>query len=766
MNMQFPFKEQGLFRLINSAFLSCSIMFLLGESLGIKDAGVKHMGIVFVVAGLVLLMHYLLAERFIWGVFGCLLLAFLVVVIVGVQVSGDFVSNYVNWLANRPQWNPDWTFYYGIVQICWLVLICYIFQFLPEKEFRIKLVVMVSISGLLFFCMVTEKAVSHIGAGCSIAYILYILTEWTQRKWKKERTQSIASYMNWLLPFMLVYAVILLNMPGSAKPYDWGFVKNAHEWIIEEVRLLSQELFEKEEELDFKFSDFSDEGEMGSSLFSEDRKLMILRSNTSLKTDLYLTGKIFDSFDGRTWMADKEEYPDALYLDTAIFLVAVNGFDAVYSSDYIRTTNLEICYQYLKSDYLFVPLKSWCIEKDGVDVDIIEKDGSMFLNEKQDYKTTFHVNFYQINSESDFFEALQTKEKKEELQDKFLKDLKIRSGVALQPEQFKEYEEFCYNNYLDPVILSDEVREYLEDILRDAETDVEKLRAIEAELASFQYTKEPGEIPDTVTDASTYLDYFLLESKEGYCTHFATAFTLLARSQGIPARYVHGYSVPMQGKKEAAVTSSMAHAWPEVYIEDVGWIPFEPTPGYGTLRYGSWKTKKGSVVAGSQKKYYDRKDVSEEYQGDEFSVLEGDNTSFKKQSDKIVRVVTAILSVLLLGVVLFALEERMRNKYLLSKMNADEQYLFKAKQLFRILNGLNLDRKEEETLTEYRMRIRQQLPGNQQLSFIDGYESVIYGNKRADGTMLEVLLMEQQELLEVLHERKRFRYYMYMIIGR
>ena len=54
--------------------------------------------------------------------------------------------------------------------------------------------------------------------------------------------------------------------------------------------------------------------------------------------------------------------------------------------------------------------------------------------------------------------------------------------------------------------------------------------ADEKELASFTYNRTPGPLPEYVVDESSFLDYFLLESKEGFCTHFATAFVLLARA--------------------------------------------------------------------------------------------------------------------------------------------------------------------------------------------------------------------------------------------
>lgn len=99
---------------------------------------------------------------------------------------------------------------------------------------------------------------------------------------------------------------------------------------------------------------------------------------------------------------------------------------------------------------------------------------------------------------------------------------------------------------------------------------------------NMTYNLELEELPEG-TDA---VEYFLYESKEGYCMHFATAGTLLLRTLGIPARYASGYVVTKRAFVEsdsnyiASVKDRNAHAWVEVYIGGLGWIPVEMTPGY------------------------------------------------------------------------------------------------------------------------------------------------------------------------------------------
>jgi hypothetical protein len=75
------------------------------------------------------------------------------------------------------------------------------------------------------------------------------------------------------------------------------------------------------------------------------------------------------------------------------------------------------------------------------------------------------------------------------------------------------------------------------------------------------------------------VDYFLFDSKQGFCDYYATAMVVLARSAGIPARPAFGFATgtfdPSQGKY--TVLQSDAHAWPELYFPGIGWVEFEPT---------------------------------------------------------------------------------------------------------------------------------------------------------------------------------------------
>ena len=101
------------------------------------------------------------------------------------------------------------------------------------------------------------------------------------------------------------------------------------------------------------------------------------------------------------------------------------------------------------------------------------------------------------------------------------------------------------------------------------------------------------------------IEYFLGTGRQGYCMHYAGASVMILRELGVPARYVSGYVAGsfLYNKEtrmfEAVVKDSAAHAWVEIYLEGIGWVPVEVTKGYSMLPSGMRiyeETESGSFV--------------------------------------------------------------------------------------------------------------------------------------------------------------------------
>ncbi|MBW3078570.1 transglutaminaseTgpA domain-containing protein [Bifidobacterium simiiventris] len=90
-----------------------------------------------------------------------------------------------------------------------------------------------------------------------------------------------------------------------------------------------------------------------------------------------------------------------------------------------------------------------------------------------------------------------------------------------------------------------------------------------------------------------------LDSKSGYCTHYASALAVLGRAMGVPTRMVMGYNAGVEKANadgEFEVAAKQLHAWVDAYIDGVGWVPFDVTPA--TVDNGS-ASQDGTTSAGA-----------------------------------------------------------------------------------------------------------------------------------------------------------------------
>ncbi len=117
-----------------------------------------------------------------------------------------------------------------------------------------------------------------------------------------------------------------------------------------------------------------------------------------------------------------------------------------------------------------------------------------------------------------------------------------------------------------------------------------KALAIQDYLRTFPYNLDIPAPPPEVTDVA---DFFLFDLKTGYCDYYTTAFVVLARAAGLPTRFMTGYAPGdwLHDARSWLVSAADSHAWPEVYLDGVGWIPFEPTASRTPIeRVGSGAT--------------------------------------------------------------------------------------------------------------------------------------------------------------------------------
>ena len=567
--------------------------------------------------------------------------------------------------------------------------------------------------------------------------LLSSAAEEVQLYWDKSGYTDRKGHIVSLVPFLLIVCIAVYLLPSSDRPYDWGFVKRICEGAEELARRTADLIHFKDEDYGAVIG-FSDESGFAGSLERKTENVMTLRCEGEAPEAVYLAGKTFDTFDGREWTSSYTGENNDRIKDTLETLGAVKAYDPEGLSDYLKRTDIGIDYLEFRTRYLFAPLKmlpgTVRPEKPGY----VQKGGDLISKKRLSHGSSFSLSYYRMNQEQDGFREM---------------------TMSVKPEQTEEYLEYrsrIYRYCLPKTQISDRAREYLEEATIGCNGDLERLERLESLLGAYSYSTASGGLPDEVDSEAGYLDYLLFESRQGYCSHFATAFVLMARSMGIPARYVQGFRVADPVRGTVTVTSDMAHAWPEAYIDGVGWLSFEPTPGM--KRSSSWGT--GSRKKESVHTIYDKKpDVT--ISGDE--AFEGEDEGEGRHPEPGVIVLPLLLCLVFL--ICFTLMDRMLSRRRYERMPEDRKFEVLCRRNMRILKAMGYTKGSAETLQEFRERAGADIPAGD-LRFTECMERVRYAGRTADSEMLDIASANEKALLAGLRrERGRLYYMLYRIWG-
>lgn len=154
-----------------------------------------------------------------------------------------------------------------------------------------------------------------------------------------------------------------------------------------------------------------------------------------------------------------------------------------------------------------------------------------------------------------------------------------------------------------PETVPQEVKDLALLITEPAQSDYDKARLLEEYLKqNYAYSNRPNEARSS-GEQDDFVYKFLFELYEGYCDYFSTSMAVMAKSLGMPTRWVKGFASGINTSEQYLqqitmyiddaekvrnelsgglykVRNADAHSWLEIYFEGYGWIAFEPTPGF------------------------------------------------------------------------------------------------------------------------------------------------------------------------------------------
>ena len=200
--------------------------------------------------------------------------------------------------------------------------------------------------------------------------------------------------------------------------------------------------------------------------------------------------------------------------------------------------------------------------------------------------------------------------------------------------------------------------------------------------------------------ADDYVYEFLFKTGAGENIHFASAFVILNRCIGIPSRLVTGFSPGTLDKTSGVrkIKGVDAHAWAEVYVPNMGWVPFDPTP-------------EGYLPAQERETTYTAKDISKDLGLDE-----------EEQKKKIREILDHILWTIAFVFGLFAvfffgkkLVSRIIRFWKNRLIRGPEWGAYK-KVVKAVRKGVDIQRRPQDTPSEYVERVQEAL----RISFAGG----------------------------------------------
>ncbi|MCR4865518.1 MAG: transglutaminase-like domain-containing protein [Lachnospiraceae bacterium] len=610
--------------------------------------------------------------------------------------------------------------------VLWVMLIgigCLLAEKIADRYRKIKFVFLVAGVVALLVFLFRQIIVSKCVVLMFFLYAIVTLLEEIQLSWNKEGDTKLKPHVVYVFPFVAVLFLLMFLVKTPDKPYDWGFVKSFAKAARIRYEIIVQSLdIRKSWDSDEAKIGFSDNGGISGEITSDPYRVFNISRNTMSKGTLYLAGKSFDSFDGRRWIKNDVSLIDYKMYDVLETLGAVIGHDPASIADYLKNDYIYINCVGVRTKHAFTPEKSLSVIDDA-ETEQVGGDVSFSRRKKLLYK----VRYFRINRSFEGFEELVNEDRvfDKEALESAKAELTSEDMSEFTIEGYNRYREHIYDVYASSPNLSERAMRELDRVLEGADTDYEKLKCIEEYLLEFKYTTDPGELPEYIRSGAEFVDYLIFDKKSGYCTHFATAFVLMARAQGIPARYMQGYDCITTGKEDE-VMSDRAHAWAEAYIDGFGWLDFEPTPGF--KKSSGWVVSDKSV--GDKTDYYSAKykNGTIDHEMNDMSDL-SDDTKDKRSFD--LKVFYMPLVMVAAFIVVFLIFDMLYKNIRYSRMSQREKVMTMWEKNLKLLKRIGLKMRDGETLTEFENRAKESITYDL-VSYIGVFEKIIYADKQLE----------------------------------
>lgn len=577
-------------------------------------------------------------------------------------------------------------------------------------------------------------------------YIMTIIVElygiiYSRRFGKPEKKEGIL----YLAPICLLLAILAVLFPSKPEPIEWKVVKNIYHGMKEQIEGWKTELNyyfgNSKSEFFVNFTGYSDEsGQLeNDGPLVKSNKIALKISGLDAGKSVYLTGSVSDIYTGGSWEKSRLDYvpeEDEYWLDYLELFYALTSLDpeVIQNNRFLERRTIKIVYNNIKTKTFFYPLKMSRFDLYTLNKKLTKETPQINFKKAQGKGSSYHAIFYELNLEGDAFKQM--------LRDADSFSYDNSSKLSINPDTLEYIERyilvrdsvddiFTGEDYYEalgkradmikmqytklPETLPDRVYELAEEITKGYDTKYDKLKAIENYLiTNYTYSLDAVKQPE----GEDFVDYFLFESKKGYCTYYATSMAVLGRCIGIPTRYVEGYLGKFNYRDDEymyLVKNSQAHAWAEAYIEGIGWIPFEATaPFYGNLYTTWWEPSKeaSQTNPGNINPYpYNTNNIPQPNNGTVENVVVVED----KSSDGIINAVIILLSaiiILILVLMIYYMILKHRYKKEFEKADCSRKTYMLFLRILKLLRREGFDLEHQETILMLSERVNNKFQFN------------------------------------------------------
>lgn len=384
-------------------------------------------------------------------------------------------------------------------------------------------------------------------------------------------------------------------------------------------------------------------------------------------------------YDGMlTWLEKNESLPATQYAAYDVLSKQASGGTAQYQNIRVANKNAYRKYMYLPS-----ALSSWDSGKTKQEKDWNTISTAFFGAKSYDFSMTQPAPAAETVLADDW-----TQNPVSEGQQKYLNNESI-------------YHSFVEDSYLS---VDTEQRDLIEEIFfekgkREKDFTKEDFTEVTTQIrqilrSEMTYNKEPQASPEN-TD---FLQWFLKESKEGNAIAYATTAVMAYRTAGYPARYAEGYHLSAaeaeilvnENKKDVTLTTQNAHAWAEVYVTGVGWLPVEVVPGLYTETYTNETVEGKPAYKINPKSNQDSLDTGEDAKGGGTSSGQAAEKEKKKHEKVSSMVFTYLLFIWAVAIICYLLLELQRAIRLHIQTNKKQIAISENKLVFCYIKEIKL----------------------------------------------------------------------------